>query len=396
MSDLQIALLLIGGFIVFAVLLFNWVQERRYKKQADAAFQPVTRDILLEKPGTPKAVPRIEPGLREPELREPDLPHKTVAREASQPSVKSVPKITPRIESAPAMRPTPVVQTAPAKVVPETLAPVPAAPYDELIEYRLRVEGTGIAGGLFTEDMNAVRSKGRITRWLGFPQQGSEWEEIQARRESLYREVQVSMQLADRNGAVQADELDRLCAAVTATAQQHGWKVVCGDIAEALERAQSVDHFCVDVDVLIGLNVVAHGEGVMKLPKIIKEVEACGMVLGVDGAYRLLDSRGESLYSLSNHDAEPFSSTEPQPETQGVTLQFDVPRVPDGLKVFDSMVSFGRKLANEAGGLLVDDNMRPLTDSGIDKIRQQLAGIYQRMEARGVPAGSRRALRLFS
>lgn len=391
MSDLQIALLLIGGFIVFAVLLFNWVQERRYKKQADAAFQPVTRDVFQDKAATPKVAPRIEPGLREP-----DLEREAVAREAPPPSVKSVSKVTPRIESASAIRPPPATHVVPAKVVPEALAPVPAAPYDELIEYRVRVEGTGISGSVFTDEMNIARSIGRSTRWLGYPQQGSEWEEIQARRESFYREVQVTMQLADRNGAVQADDLDRLCAVLTATAQQHGWKIICEDIAEALERAQSVDHFCVDVDVLIGLNVVAQGEGVMKLPKIIKEVEACGMVLGVDGAYRLLDSRGESLYSLCNHDAEPFSATATQPETQGVTLQFDVPRVPDGLKVFDSMVGLGRKLANEAGGLVVDDNMRPLTDSGIDKIRQQLSGIYQRMEARGVPPGSRRALRLFS
>ncbi|MHB8915978.1 MAG: cell division protein ZipA C-terminal FtsZ-binding domain-containing protein [Thiobacillus sp.] len=391
MSDLQIALLLIGGFIVFAVLLFNWVQERRYKKQADAAFQPVTRDVLLEKHATPKTATRIEPGLREPESR-----RETVSREVIQPGTKSVPQATLNIESASAMRPPHTTPATPAKIVPATLAPVPAAPYDELIEYRVRVEGMGISGSVFTEDMNVARSLGRITRWLGYPQQGSEWEEIQAWRDTLYREVQVSMQLADRNGGVQADELDRLCAVLTATAQQHGLKIVCDDIAEALERAQSVDHFCVDVDVLIGLNVVAQGEGTMKLPKIIKEVEACGMMLGVDGAYRLLDSRGESLYSLCNHDAEPFSPTDTQPETQGVTLQFDVPRVPDGLKVFDSMVSFGRKLANEAGGLLVDDNMRPLTDSGIDKIRQQLAGIYQRMEARGVPPGSRRALRLFS
>jgi FtsZ-interacting cell division protein ZipA len=79
-----------------------------------------------------------------------------------------------------------------------------------------------------------------------------------------------------------------------------------------------------------------------------------------------------------------------------VTLQFDVPRVPDGLKVFDGMVAFGRKLANEVGGILVDDNLRPLTDTGIEKIRMQLAQIYERMEARGVPSGSRRALRLFS
>jgi len=60
------------------------------------------------------------------------------------------------------------------------------------------------------------------------------------------------------------------------------------------------------------------------------------------------------------------------------------------------MVAFGRKLANEVGGILVDDNLRPLTDAGIEKIRVQLIQIYERMEARGVPSGSRRALRLFS
>jgi FtsZ-interacting cell division protein ZipA len=60
------------------------------------------------------------------------------------------------------------------------------------------------------------------------------------------------------------------------------------------------------------------------------------------------------------------------------------------------MVAFGRKLANEVGGILVDDNLRPLTDTGIEKIRTQLMHLYERMEARGVPSGSRRALRLFS
>ena len=39
MSDLQIWLLVIGVAIVVAVLVFNWIQERRFRKQADAAFQ---------------------------------------------------------------------------------------------------------------------------------------------------------------------------------------------------------------------------------------------------------------------------------------------------------------------------------------------------------------------
>lgn len=382
MSDLQITLMLVGGFIVVAVLLFNWSQERRYKKQADAALKPITRDPLLDTSVTPRALDRIEPGLHEP-----------LSSPAVAPPVKASVAPVVREPAAPTLREAPSTPSS-KNVIAET--PTPPAPYDELIEYRISVEGKGILGAAFTEDINAARSLGKHTRWMGYPEHGNEWEEIQPWRETFYREVQVTIQLVDRNGAVQESELYRLNELLAATAARHGLRIVAEDISEALQRAQSVDHFCVDVDVLIGLNVVGHGEGGMKLAKILKEVESNGMMLGVDGAYRLLDSRGEALYSLCNHDAEPFTPNSPQPETQAVTLQFDVPRVPDGLKVFDGMVSFGRKLANEVGGLLVDDNMRPLTDSGIEKIRQQLAGIYQRMEARGVPSGSRRALRLFS
>ncbi len=413
MSDLQIALLLIGVFIVAAVLIFNWRQERRFKKQAAAAFQPAARDVLLERSVVPRATTaeRIEPGLREPVIGDIEA---SVNNDPREPAMKVQPTPIHEPERRPplprpqasepgvirtAPTPAPTLRSAPpptAKPVTVPAAPIPPAPYDELIEYRICIEGEGILAAVFAEDITRTRSLGKSVRWMGFPVKGSTWEEVQPWREAFYSEVQVTLQLADRNGAVQEDEVAGLCAQLQATAHTHGLKVICDDVAEAVLRAQSVDVFCVDVDVLIGLNVVARGEGVMKLAKVMKEVETTGMVLGVDGAYRLIDSRGESLYSLCNHDAEPFSHTALQQDTQAVTLQFDVPRVPDGLKVFDSMVSFGRKLANEVGGLLVDDNMRPLTDSGIDKIRRQLAGIYQRMEARGVPSGSRRALRLFS
>ena len=412
MSDLQLALLLIGIFIVAVVLIFNWNQERRFKKQVAAAFESPTRDGLRERaPTPPEPRERVEPRLRESlssaptppvndALREPSLGVRPlpVAEAKSQAPLTRAEAPTPSAirvapTHAPVVRPVPIV-TPKLAIPPAT--PVPAAPYDELIEYRVRIEGENILAAVFAEDINRARSLGKLTRWVGFPEKGTAWEEVQPWREAFYREVQVTLQLADRNGAVLHDELVGLCTLLQTTAQTHELNIVCDDAAEAIQRALSIDHFCVDVDVLIGLNVVGRGEGVMKLAKVLKEVETTGMVLGVDGAYRLLDSRGEPLYSLCNHDGEPFSHTTAQQETPAVTLQFDVPRVPDGLKVFDGMVSFGRKLANEVGGLLVDDNMRPLTDSGIDKIRQQLAGIYQRMEARGVPSGSRRALQLFS
>jgi hypothetical protein len=403
MSDLQIGLLVIGAVIVVAVLLFNWIQERRFRKQAAAAFQTPLADALMQ----PGAVPRethnrVEPALREPvfdaggvhEVAEVNEPRLHI--DADLPLAEA-PTVAHEEAPAPAPRPAaaPVPPTAPR--APSQPVAVPAAPYDEMIEYRIRLGSEGVLANVFADAFNHSRTLGKAVRWVGLPVGATEWEEVQPWRDVHYQQVVVTIQLADRNGAVQEEQLSALCGLLQATGQAHGLRVACDDTVEALERAQAIDRFCVDVDVLIGLNVVARGEGAVNLTRIVREAESSGMVLGVDGVFQLIDSRGEPLYALCNHDAEPFTATVVEGQTsQGVTLQFDVPRVPDGLKVFDGMVAFGRKLANEVGGILVDDNLRPLTDTGIEKIRTQLTHIYERMEARGVPSGSRRALRLFS
>lgn len=405
MSDLQIGLLVIGAAIVVAVLLFNWIQERRFRKQAAAAFQAPLGDALMQPGAVPREThKRVEPALREPVFdagglnevaaaNEPHLQIDSVLPPAGA-SPASLEDAAPDLRAASSI-PAPPPPTQPRPAAPPVAAP--PAPCDELIEYRIRIGSDGVLANVFADAFNHARALGKAVRWMGLPVGAAEWEEVQPWRDVRYQQVVVTMQLADRNGAVQEEQLSALCALLQATAQAHGLRIACGDVADAIERAQAIDRFCVDVDVLIGLNVVARGEGAVNLTRIVHEAESSGMVLGVDGAFQLLDSRGEPLYALCNHDAEPFSATVIEGQTsQGITLQFDVPRVPDGLKVFDGMVAFGRKLANEVGGILVDDNLRPLTDTGIEKIRTQLMKIYERMEARGVPSGSRRALRLFS
>jgi FtsZ-interacting cell division protein ZipA len=411
MSDLQIWLLVIGAAIVLAVVVFNWIQERRFRKQADAAFQAPEGDALKQS----GAMPRVMHNRSEPVLREPVFDADRVGQvdegneprlhiEADLPQMETTPVPEHRVP-APSPAPAPILSPAPLTPNPfmqqprPASSPVasPAAPYDELIEYRIRIGSDGVLANVFADAFSHARTLGKAVRWLGLPVGATEWEEVQPWRDVHYQQVVVTMQLADRNGAVQEEQLTALCNLLQAAAQAHGLHVACDDAIDALERAQAIDRFCVDVDVLIGLNVVARGEGAVNLTRIVREAESSGMVLGADGVFQLLDSRGEPLYVLCNHDAEPFTAMAVEGQTsQGVTLQFDVPRVPDGLKVFDGMVAFGRKIANEVGGILVDDNLRPLTDTGIEKIRTQLAQIYQRMEARGVPSGSRRALRLFS
>lgn len=390
MSDLQISLLVIGVAIVAGVAAFNWLQERRFRKQADAAFQAPMGDALMQRgDALRETAGRVEPALREPVF------DAALADAVGEAEVRRESGPASRAETAPAPSPAPVPEMPP-NVAPRPAGPK-AAPYDELIEYRIRLGGENVPAGVFSEALSHARTLGKPVRWLGLPVGATEWEDILPWRDARYQQAVITMQLSDRNGAVQEEQLAALCELLQGLAQANGLRIACDDVVDALERAQAVDRFCVDVDVLIGLNVVARGEGAVNLTRIVHEAESSGMVLGVDGVYQLLDSRGEPLYALCNHDAEPFSAEVVEGQaTQGVTLQFDVPRVPDGLKVFDGMVAFGRKIANEIGGILVDDNLRPLTDAGIEKIRTQLMQIYERMEARGVPSGSRRALRLFS
>ncbi len=403
MSELQIGLLAVGIVVVAAVLLFNLLQERRFRRQADEAFQPPPADPLMDGrlhldagQTSGAASGRIEHALREP-VFESDGPDVIV--EIGEPRLhldrEPAPAVAPAVE--PPQAPPSFSPAAAPPRAPEGFARAAALPGDELIEYRVRLQGDTIPASAFAEAFNHARMLGKPVRWAGLPVGASDWEEFQPWREASYQQLAVTMQLADRNGAVTEEQLSALCGVLTALARTHSLRIVCDDTVEALDRAQSIDRFCVDVDVLIGLNVVARGEGTINLARIVREAESAGMVPGTDGAFQLLDSRGELLYALYNHDAEPFAGEVHEDQTsQGVTLQFDVPRVPDGVKVFDGMVTFGRRLANEVGGILVDDNLRPLTDAGIEKIRSQLMRIYDRMEARGVPSGSRRALRLFS
>ncbi len=388
MTELQIALAAIGALAVIALLVFNRLQERKYRKQAESALVRPDEDVLLKTPQqnrgteTARQSVRIEPVLgEETKIR--------VAEAEAPPPPPTTDEQTPQEEiAAPA--------EAPSAPIPEAPVP-PCAPQDEAIEYRIRVLGGNILTSAFSEAMTRSKSLSKPVRWRGLPLGSQVWEDLKAWSDRHYRQIVVSLQLADRNGSVEEDELGTLLTLVNTAARGLNLRVQSDDAAEALGRAQQLDLFCVDVDVLIGLNVVARGEESLPLAAVRREVTAAGLSLAADGTFQLLDNRGEILFSLCNQESTPFHPENVDNlQTRGVTLLFDVPRVTDGLRVFDLMVALGRKLAHESGGMLVDDNIRPLTEAGIEKIRRQLTQIYAKMDAKGLPSGSSQALRIFS
>jgi len=63
---------------------------------------------------------------------------------------------------------------------------------------------------------------------------------------------------------------------------------------------------------------------------------------------------------------------------------------------FGAMVACAKALVARLDATIVDDSNQPLMDEALAEINGQVLDFYQEMEAADIPAGSTRALRLFS
>lgn len=420
MNPLQISLIAVAIVVVAAIVLYNWLQERKYRRQAremfakqsdiDPAIEPVV--VAKAQPDIASNAQRVEPHLESPRTRVPPTPTPVTARASAPLETREMavaveknpsPMISPaKITATHApqsseSKPMPIGEAAhPAKDT-QPAAGLPASPADPAIDFEVRLHAVEpIPGAVIAGLIEACGQSGKPLYGWGYNPLAQAWEEIAARHENACSEIAIALQLADRNGAASEEQLAQLCAQAQQIAQRYNGVMECPEIAPALRQASELDLFCVDVDVLIGLNVVSRQNQVFVGVRIAELARRAGMVLAVDGVYQSRNAAGEVVYSLCNHESTPFSVDAAETfTTHGVTLLFDLPRVADGLAAFDRMAALVQQVAEQLGGELVDDNIRPLTQAGIDKIRAQIAQIYARMDARGIPAGSERALRLF-
>ncbi len=275
---------------------------------------------------------------------------------------------------------------------------LPAPPIDELLEYAIHIDSAHpLPGTAFTTLIESQRGEGKHVRWLGYAESQEKWVEISPWRNQAFHHAVAAVQLADRQGAVTANVLEQLCDDLQTFAAQYHGRVECDAVDAAAARAARLDRFCVDVDVLIGLNIVAPNERMFAGALIEQAANDAGMQLDGTGVYQRRNERGDILYSLCNHDDVPFIAGQmAYLTTSGVTLLFEVPRIENGVAVFADMARLALQLADRLDGQLVDDTGRILTGPGLEKIQGQLVQIYQQMEAGHVPPGGRRAQRLFN
>ena len=370
MSDLQLGLLGIGILVVIAVLAYNKWQELKLRRQTEAAFASRHRDVLFgERPG--EAVPAgaataWTPGPA-PE------PHRRVEHTLGEPA------------------PDPSPATA------DEAAAAPAA-LDESVDFIVELDCARPVGA----EALAHPARGRVAdvcgkpvHWAGQEEPRGGWRQIDPGRR--YRRLQVGLQLADRSGAVTESDLAAFARAARDFAAALGARCGSPDPGAALARAQELDRFCADVDVLIGLSVIGSESHTFPGTKIRAAAESAGLVVGKDGRYHRFGEDGIEQFALANLEPMPFHpGTMKTLQTRGVTALFDVPRVPESDAALRRFLDFAHELEQALGGVLVDDNRKPIGQAAIESILQQLDRIHATMRARGIPAGGPVARRLFT
>ena len=207
----------------------------------------------------------------------------------------------------------------------------------------------------------------------------------------------VALQLADRQGAAAEDEIAAFMDGVERLAHHFGGVVELPARADVVVHARELDGFCASVDVQLAVNVVEATSGAFPGTKLRGLAEAEGLVLQDDGRFHADDEEGEEWYSLGNLGAELFEAESLRTfNCHGMSFVLDVPRVFDGAVVFDRMVATARQMAQTLDGVVVDGQRHALADAAIAAIRAKIVEIQRQMAANRIPAGSPRALRLFS
>lgn len=456
MSDLWMILVLLGVSIVLAVVVFNWWQEKKYRRDVEYRFSHTRGDVLDNESSAKTKDPLkkntadknpvsedVEGWMSEPRVRqspkfEPDFiasepapVSKPVADKAGvnvnkqpgevrvatpkvEPSIARVPPVTAPVAEIPA----PVISHVAPEAIhtfaeePEAVVVAETAPMADArlpVALHTAMDWIGLIDaplGVMLAELEDMQAEVRT-----FPQHATlwaqssltdEWQDVLGldakamQDQTPVSQVACSLQLADRGGPVDEETLKRFQKSMETLARALGLTVSWQGGYEPSQQAQSIDAFCIEVDKAVEFHVLA-AQGMFHATKLRGLAEACGMQLSEDGRFELYNTAGQLEFSVRNYEGKPFSAEMLKSAVMtGMTFQLDIPTTPNSLQVFDHMVDIARNMAGSLSASLIDVNRKPIGDVQLDKIRQQLRNISNAMRAQGIIPGSNHAKRLFS
>ena len=348
MSELQLGLLAIGAAVVAGVFFFNKWQERRYRHDVQAGFTSRHDDVLMGIKGGAGQDQAFSAGRADPALGSLDADAGATARGLSELLDFIVPIETP----------------------------------DE-------VPGAAVLGAAAA----AQRRCSRPIHWEGFDPEQNAWEPLAPDRS--YSRLRAGMQLVDRRGAADEEQVAEFGAAIEEAAASVEVFATVPDAASALAQAKELDSFCGEVDIRVAVHIL---NDATPFPgaRLAGLAASLGFKLDpTEGKFLNRDKDGRVLFALLNFGAARFDVDRLNAlALHGVTLELDVPRTPRG--AFEQFRDLARSLAQGLNSRIVDDNRQLLGAAAFDAIGAQVQAVHASMEARGIVPGGALALRLFS
>jgi hypothetical protein len=402
MTDLQMSLIAAGGVFVVGVISYNKWQEYKARKSVERAFASDHDDVLMKAGGQPPAEPSLDaPDLRqepmldgghapsgadapdgdplaEPVLREPVVPstEATAGAPAAAASGGGAAAALDPLASLPGAKP----DTPPAQLAENLVDPL----IDCLIP--LNSEGPLRGDKILPALLKLRRVGNKPVHFVGLAVNG-DWEPVV--RGGVYTKLQAGVQLATRNTALNELEYSEMVTRLRAVADEIGAEPEVPDMIEVMSEAKNLHRFVAGHDAQLGVNLASKGAP-WAMATLIGALENQGFDVRPDGRFAMPDGEGGVLFTLSTN------VTLGADTTSRLTLLLDVPCVAPARDGFGRMVECAKSLEQRLIAAIVDDFDQPLSDQALNEIDGQVREFYQEMEAADIPAGSTRALRLFS
>jgi hypothetical protein len=172
-------------------------------------------------------------------------------------------------------------------------------------------------------------------------------------------------------------------------ADEIGAEPAIPDMIEVMAEARNLHRFVAGHDAQLGVNLQSNGAP-WSVTTLIGALEKQGFDVRPDGRFVMPDGEGGFLFSLSTN-VTPAEET-----TVRLTLLLDVPCVAPARDGFGAMVACAKALVTRLDATIVDDYNQPLSDEALKEIAGQVQDFYNEMNDADIPAGSTRAMRLFS
>ena len=224
------------------------------------------------------------------------------------------------------------------------------------------------------------------------------WEAIRAGQR--YLDVQVAVQLANRTGPLNALEFSEFINAIDPLSEAADAVPELPDMNETISNARELDAFAAECDVQLGVSVISDGAP-WSAAYVQTVATQDGLVLSRDGTrFTRFHAGGDgvqrALFTLQFGDTNFLRDDLTVKAGRQITLLLDVPVAEESSKPFKLVCEYAYTLSQRMGAQVVDDNLRPLTEQSFVAIQKHLRVLYDKLESRGIPAGSSTAVRLFS